>query len=98
MSPLELEWLAQQAQHGIVVEIGSWMGRTTRAMADSKIDGVIYAVDTWEGSEENQEFLIDKPKDYLFQQFCDNLSDHIASDLVVPVRLNFSQRRITFHA
>jgi predicted O-methyltransferase YrrM len=87
MSPLELEWLAEQAQHGIVVEIGSWMGRTTRAIADSKIDGQIFAVDTWKGSQENQDFLKDKPHGYLFKQFCDNLSEHIASGLVIPLRL-----------
>src|ERR1700675_3912056 len=87
MSEPELCWLSEQAQHGDVVEIGSWMGRTTRALADNKLDGQIYAIDTWEGSEENQEFLKDKPKDYLFHQFCDNLSDHIATDRGVPMRL-----------
>jgi predicted O-methyltransferase YrrM len=87
MSESELRWLSEQAQHGVVVEIGSWTGRTTRAMADSKIDGMIYAVDTWEGSEENQDFLKDKPKDYLFQEFCKNLSDHIARERVIPMRV-----------
>jgi len=87
MSTPEMEWLAEQAKHGLVVEIGSWMGRTTRAMADNKRDGHIFAVDTWQGSEENQDFLKDKPHDYLFTEFCGNVSDHIASGMIVPMRL-----------
>src|ERR1700675_2369590 len=87
MSEPELCWLSEQAQHGDVVEIGSWMGRTTRAMADNKLDGKIYAVDTWEGSEENQEFLKDKPEDYLYHKFNDNLAGAIVSGVVTPVRM-----------
>jgi hypothetical protein len=87
MSEPELAWLSEKSQHGIVVEVGSWMGRTTRAMADSKLDGTIFAVDTWEGSVENKELLKDKPHGYLFHQFYENLKDHIATGLVVPIRL-----------
>jgi predicted O-methyltransferase YrrM len=87
MSTAEMEWLAEQAKHGLTVEIGSWMGRTTRAMADNKRDGNIFAVDTWQGSEENQDFLKDKPHGYLFTEFCANLSDHIASGMVIPMPL-----------
>jgi predicted O-methyltransferase YrrM len=88
MSRPEMEWLAEQAKNGLVVEIGCWMGRTTRAMADNKRSGNIFAVDTWKGSEENQDFLKDKPEDYLFQEFSKNLADHIASDLVTPLRMD----------
>src|SRR5258705_13563726 len=87
MSEPELQWLAEQAQHGSVVEVGSWMGRTTRAMADNKIDGVVFAVDTWQGSEENQEFLKDKSGDYLYLTFRQNLLDKIDDGTVTPMRM-----------
>jgi predicted O-methyltransferase YrrM len=77
MVPAELEWLAQQAsEHSRVVEIGSWAGRSTRAMADNlPPGGVIYAVDTWEGSDEDvhRNMLAGKPKDWLFEQFARNI-------------------------
>jgi predicted O-methyltransferase YrrM len=88
MSEPELIWLAEQAQKSLTtVEIGAWMGRSTRAMADNTSGNVI-AVDTWDGSAENQESLKGKPHGYLFQKFCDNLADHIASGRVLPMRGN----------
>jgi len=44
-----LEWLAEQAsEHKVIVEIGSYCGRSTRAMADNT-EGIIYAIDDWKG-------------------------------------------------
>jgi len=85
MNSLEMEWLAEQAQYGEVVEIGSWQGRSTRAMADNKVDGRIYAVDTWQGSGETLDLLKDKPENWLFDQFRENLADHIMSGIVIPM-------------
>ena len=47
MSVPELMWLAEHAStHNKIVEIGSWRGRSTRAMADNT-NGVVFAVDPW---------------------------------------------------
>lgn len=87
MSEPELQWLAEQANlYDLIAEVGCWMGRTTRVMADNTA-GSIVAVDTWEGSEENQDELRGKPSNYLFQKFTDNLADHIINGKVVPLRI-----------
>jgi hypothetical protein len=44
---------------------------------------MVYAVDTWDGSEENQEFLKDKSANYLYQRFLENM--HGTS--VAPMRM-----------
>jgi predicted O-methyltransferase YrrM len=49
----ELDWLRHAANKAqVVVEIGSWAGRTTQAMAES-CPGVIYAVDHFQGSPDD---------------------------------------------
>ena len=47
MSEEELTYLAELASdREWIVEIGSWMGRSARAMADNT-KGTVYCVDTW---------------------------------------------------
>ena len=68
----ELQYLAEMANRSkIVVEIGSWMGRSTCAMATSTY-GKVYAVDTWKGAAgdaEHAKLLAGKPEGWLLQQF-----------------------------
>lgn len=55
MNPRELAWLSLHAsQMGSVVEIGSWKGRSTYAIA-SGCKGPVYAVDTFAGSPSEPE-------------------------------------------
>jgi hypothetical protein len=49
MEPDELQWLAEQAaKHERIVEVGSFLGRSTRAMADNTL-GWVLAFDDWYG-------------------------------------------------
>lgn len=82
MSKEELCWLAEQAsEHSTIVEIGSWFGRSTRALADNCLD-MVFAVDTWLGSDETvpREILNEKPERWLYEQFCRNLADRLLPD------------------
>ena len=80
LSLSEGAWLAEQAKkHKVIVEIGSFLGRSTRAMADNT-DGVIFAVDNWEGPQEAR-----LGTDEVFKQFSENLKEHIASGKVIPI-------------
>jgi predicted O-methyltransferase YrrM len=72
----ELLWLAQQAEkRNLIVEIGCWKGRSTRALADN-CPGKVLAVDTWKGSDEVQhrDLLKDKPADWLIKEFMGNMA------------------------
>jgi predicted O-methyltransferase YrrM len=100
MLSTELEWLAEQAKrHRNIVEVGSWMGRSTRALADST-RGNVTAVDTWKGSDEDEHrrILKGQPESWLFDQFSKNLADHIKVGKVIPYQLTSSFAASIFRA
>lgn len=87
MSDRELLWLAERAKEcNLVVEFGSYHGRSTRALADN-CTGKIWAVDPWSGNYPDENGNVMKGVNtYVFPQFHKNLADHIVSGRVIPVR------------
>lgn len=91
MADTELQFLAEQAQKAsIIIEVGSWHGKSTRALADHT-NGVLYAVDHWNGSQAERDTSHASARmmegDHAFFEFNQNLWDHIASGRVRPLRM-----------
>lgn len=88
MTVKELEWLATQAlDHERIVEIGSYLGRSTRALGDNT-KGVVYAVDNFKGV---QDMTIPAAiRDNVFELFVYNTGTLISKDKVIPVLTDHS--------
>ena len=67
----ELEWLAWQAtQHQVIVEVGAFLGRTTRVLGDNTA-GMVYALDDWFGPRDA--VVEDRP--LIFKRFLGYVGD-----------------------
>lgn len=72
MEPDELVWLAHQAsKHSVIAEVGSYLGRSTRALADNT-SGIVYAIDDFYGPRELEERL--KNRETIFDRFTANMA------------------------
>jgi hypothetical protein len=92
MSEAELRWLYEQATRmKSIVEIGSWKGRSTFALASGLLDGdyenpVLFPVDTWAGSFVNGRRLaafedLEGGRDVYGQDFLPNVGHFPCLDL-----------------
>jgi len=85
MTETELVWLAQQAAfRQKIVELGSFLGRSTRALADNT-PGIVWAVDDWMGPRDFGEWEPEVSAG-VFPGFMENMSDLIQSGKVLPVK------------
>jgi cephalosporin hydroxylase len=72
MGLLELDWLYENArsvpENGLVVELGSWHGRSTMAITLGALEKtkMIYAVDQWMGAAGLEDIFPDKGKGALW--------------------------------
>jgi predicted O-methyltransferase YrrM len=81
----QLEVCLKECKAQTVIEVGSWLGGSTRFMAARlPSGGKLYAVDTWAGSEEHQS---DSRIPYLYQQFLSNVKHAKLTHTIVPIRL-----------
>jgi hypothetical protein len=74
-----------------VIEVGCWFGLSTRHLATLlPPGGVVYAVDHWKGSSENQKGeLAWTPKlPYLYEQFLSNVIHENLTERIIPVRMD----------
>jgi predicted O-methyltransferase YrrM len=82
-----MEKLIQEKQPKIVVEVGSWLGLSTRHIAKTIADdGVVYAIDHWLGSpnEDNSPFDLAN----LYRQFLSNVIHQNLTHKIIPVRMS----------
>lgn len=90
MKTAELHWLANVASDArVIIEVGTWKGRSTRALGDH-CKGVVYAVDGYidplEATDQtNQELKTRGPKAIAAEAYA-NLHDLIKAGRVVLVR------------
>jgi len=92
MADSELMWLAQQARKSsVVIEVGSWCGRSSRAIADNlPVDAMLACVDTYNGSSGEPDAHItakEREGDAVYMKFTQNLYDHIRLGRVMPLRM-----------
>jgi hypothetical protein len=97
MSETELYWLATQAKkHQTIVEIGSFLGRSTRALAENT-QGKVLAIDDWKGVRMTAWGDTVPVPDDCYGTFCKNLADLIPSK-VIPVVTDHAHIPFDVHA
>jgi predicted O-methyltransferase YrrM len=81
----ELAWLIEAAQNRrVVVEIGTWYGRSAKALTLG--GGTVYTVDSWTGlSTERETDPTDNPPNVVRNEFFRRLQPDIEAGRVVPV-------------
>jgi hypothetical protein len=87
----EIEKLITKYQPKVIVEIGSWMGKSTRHMASIIApEGKVYAIDHWLGSEEHQPGMSawHPNLDKLYEQFLSNVIHEELTHKIIPLRMS----------
>jgi predicted O-methyltransferase YrrM len=85
-----LERLIREHSVEVIVEVGCWLGASTRHMASQLPEGgKVYAVDHWLGSIENQpgEWCYFPVLPILYQQFLSNVVHQGLTEKIIPVRM-----------
>src|SRR5580704_363760 len=93
MSEMDLNWLGEQAKtRDFIVEVGSYQGRSTRALGENA-RGVVYAIDDWKGLRTVDQGwweagTPDDERKTLYERFSTHTGDLMLAGKVIPVRTN----------
>jgi hypothetical protein len=84
-----LDRLVQEINPSVVVEIGSWFGASTRFIAERlPQDGVVYAIDTFLGSEEHFALGLQELVSRVRKQFLSNVIHCQLQHRIFPLQMN----------
>lgn len=89
------------AQYNVknVLEVGSWLGASTRHLASLiPEDGKVFAVDHWQGSEEHLRMDVRDWLPTLYQQFLSNVIHTGLTDKIVPIRMSSLEAAQKLHS
>jgi predicted O-methyltransferase YrrM len=87
----QLTEIIKQNDVKIVIEVGSWLGSSTRHIASLlPLDGLVYAIDHWKGSVEHQPggSAWHSALPYLYQQFLSNIVHAGLAHKIRPFRMD----------
>ena len=90
--------LIDEIQPKVVIEVGSWLGQSTRWIANQCLvyhsnlrDVRVLAVDTWRGSPQESVHMQDPRLPTLFQRFLSNTIHAGLQDVIVPIRMESTE-------
>lgn len=84
-----LQRLIKHTQAKTVIEVGCWLGLSTRYIASTlPHGGIVYAVDHWCGSPAEAVHMQDPRLPYLYQLFLSNVKHAHLTEAIVPIRMS----------
>ena len=76
---------AARVSKGVIVEVGSWKGKSTVGMALANPNCKIYAVDPFTGSQEHEHLAASKVDTY--SEFVENIQKYQVKEQITPLRM-----------
>ena len=90
-----MEWLMRRGNVKTVIEIGCWLGSSTRHIAQFiPEDGVVYAIDHWLGSPNEDNSVFDMEN--LYKQFLSNVIHTNLTHKIIPIRMSSTEAALLF--
>lgn len=81
----QLEKIINNHKPKVVIEVGSWLGTSTRFLAERSEK--VYAIDTWQGSPQEEDVMNNPRLPYLYQQFLSNVIHSDLTEKIIPIKL-----------
>lgn len=84
----QLKAIIKEKSPRVVIEVGSWLGLSTRFIASQlPRGGIVYAIDTWKGSPNESVHMADPRLPYLYQLFLSNVKHAKLTRKIIPIRM-----------